>query len=155
MSTKQPYAKGTTVSVEKSQTEIQRTLARYGADAFGFGEDTAAHRAVVTFRAHGRHVRFDLPLPDPSKGTWATKSTNQLDAERRRRWRALAAAIKSLLECVETGILTFEEAFAVKTVLPSGETVGAWLEPQVAQVYETGTMPPLLPGGDGQHQLAP
>lgn len=33
-------------------------------------------------------------------------------------------------------------------VLPNGQTVGQWMMPQLDAIYENGTMPPLLPGGD-------
>jgi len=31
------------------------------------------------------------------------------------------------------------------TALPGGETVGQWMQPQIAAAYQTGRMPPLLP----------
>ena len=45
--------------------------------------------------------------------------------EVRRRWRALLLVIKAKLESVESGIETFEEAFASQIVLANGQTVGA------------------------------
>lgn len=31
-------------------------------------------------------------------------------------------------------------------MLPNGTTVGQWIAPQVAEAYESGTMPALMPG---------
>jgi hypothetical protein len=37
------YAANTTVAPEKSRAEIERTLRRYGADAFSYGYEGCAH----------------------------------------------------------------------------------------------------------------
>lgn len=154
------YAKGTKVAPENSRAEIERTLERYGATAFSFGVDPEAGRAVVMFRAHARIVRFELALPQAddftrdARGSYRgpTQRRAAAEAEERRRWRALALAIKAKLEVVETGIATFEQEFLANVVLPDGSTVGGWLEPQVAHAYDTGEMPELLPGA-GTHAL--
>jgi hypothetical protein len=65
----------------------------------------------------------------------------------RARWRALALVIKAKLEAVESGITTFEEEFLAHIVLPDGTTLGQWAAPRLAHVYDTGAMPPMLPGG--------
>ena len=59
------YAAGTSVTVERSRAEIERTLARFGADEFAYGYDRT--RAVILFTATGRRVRFVLRLPDPEE----------------------------------------------------------------------------------------
>lgn len=141
------FAEGTTVAAEKSRSEIERILARYGANAFGYLTD--GDRAVIQFRAHDRFVRFNIPLPPLSdfrldRRSYARSATAQKAAweqETRRRWRALALAIKAKLEVVESEIATFEEEFAVHTVLPDGSSVGEWLLPQVEQAYATAQMP--------------
>ncbi len=56
------YAENTTVSVDRSRSEIERTLQRYGADSFFYGWDEDA--AVIGFRMQGRHIRFKLAIPD-------------------------------------------------------------------------------------------
>jgi hypothetical protein len=57
-------------------------------------------------------------------------------------------AIKAKLEVVESGIVSFEDEFAVHMVLPDGSTVGQWLAPQIDEAYRTGRMPELLPGAE-------
>lgn len=153
------YASKTEVPVERSRGEIERTLQRYGATSFAYGWDQTG--AVVMFEADGRRIRFTLPLPDRADPKFTTYRRGQYGglqqrtaeaAEKlweqacRQRWRALLLVIKAKLEAVETGITTFEAEFLAHIMLPSGQTVGEWAAPQVAQVYELGTMPALMPG---------
>lgn len=129
------YAEKTTVPVEKTKMEIERTLTRYGASAFGsFSE---RDRAVIVFAAGNRRVRFDLPLPigDDAKS----------DKIRRVRWRALLLCLKAKLEAVASRIETFEEAFLSHVVLPDGTTVGTHVGPNIDEAYKSGQIPPLLP----------
>jgi hypothetical protein len=147
------YAEQTSVSAEKSRGEIETTLQRYGADQFMYGWD--AGQAVIAFRMNDRQVRFVLPMPDkadrafthtPGKG-FARSEPDALKAweqATRQRWRALALVVKAKLEAVEAGITEFEDEFLAHIVLPSGQTLGDWVRPQVAAAYETGTMPTSL-----------
>lgn len=148
------YAEQTKVDSSKSRMEIERTLARYGADGFMYGWEGA--RAMVAFRMHGRHIKFKLPLPDRQDRKFThTETKGQLrsiDAQEkayeqavRQRWRALHLVIKAKLEAVETGITEFDNEFMAHIVLPDGLTVGEWMQPQIESAYETGDMPPLLP----------
>jgi hypothetical protein len=150
MSTGRPFAEGTEVSPERSQAEIQKNLQRYGATGFMYGweEDTA----VLAFEAHGRLVRFHLPLPDPNDRAFARTPTGRsrnpqtaYEAEVRRRWRALTLAIKAKLEAVSTGITSFEEEFGMFVVLPDGSTVRDHVLPKIDEAYQNGTVPALLP----------
>lgn len=147
------FAEGTAVKPETSRAEIESILRRYGADAFAAGYESG--RSWIMFRAHGRFVRFSVPMPRPDDDEFAVTPGGRrrdadarlaaAEAEERRRWRALVLAIKAKLEVVETGISSFEEEFLAQIVLPDGSQVGSWLEPQVAKAYETGEMPPLMP----------
>ena len=124
------YAARTKVPVAQSRTEIERTLKRYEADGFMYGE--AGGQAMVAFQMRGRHIKFTIDVPDNPQ-------------EERQRWRALLLAIKSKLESVESGIEIFEDAFMAQIVLPNGQTVGAFMRPQIVDAYEQGDMPKLLP----------
>ncbi|HEY2088544.1 MAG TPA: hypothetical protein VGH54_21315 [Mycobacterium sp.] len=145
------YAEGTSVAPERSQQEIAQLVRKYGAAGFMSGWDEGI--AVVMFHAHGRQVRFTLELPTdwhefiftPSKQRrTGPGAKGALDAEVRRRWRALALAIKAKLECVETGISTFEHEFAMNIVLPTGQTVAEVVLPAINTAYAGGHVPPLL-----------
>ena len=146
------YAAKTQVSPEKSRAELETILRRYGADAFAYGYED--RRAVVTFKAAGRIVRFEIDVPQAEKFRMGpgyrvrtpVQQRNARDQAERQIWRALVLVVKAKLEAVESGLVGFEQEFMAHIVLPSGETVGQWMEPQLAEVYETGEMPSLLPG---------
>lgn len=129
------YAAKTDVPVERSRNEIEQTLKRYGADRFAYF--TEADRAIVVFEAKQRRIRFDLPLPKA-----IDKQSEQL---KRSRWRALLLCIKAKLECVESKIETFEEAFLAHVVLPDGMTVMQHTHERIESAYKGGEMQALLP----------
>lgn len=145
------YAARTNVSSESSRSEIERTLSRYGASAFGYGWNERG--AVVTFAAHGRRIQFTIALPDraefrrtPSRGYVRSPAEAEKAWEQatRQRWRALALMVKAKLEAVASGIATFEEEFLPYTLVPGPDgpvTVASMMEPQIEQAYATGEMP--------------
>lgn len=150
------FAENTSVSVEKSKSEIERILVRYGATSFMYG--TSAGKAVVAFEAEGRRIMFHLPLPDRESRTFThfkrgssyvarTRSAADSAWEQacRQRWRALALVIKAKLEAVVAGITTFEDEFLAHIVMPDGLTVSDHVRPRIKQAYTSGDMQPLLP----------
>lgn len=149
------YAKDTNVASEVSRLEIEKTLIRYGAENFAYA--TAAGKAMIGFSMYGRQVKFFLPLPRKEEFTLtptgrARTEKSQYDAWEqacRQRWRALLLVIKAKLEAVECGISVFEQEFMANIMLPDGGTVGEFMLPQIAQAYETGTMPAMLPMLEG------
>jgi hypothetical protein len=140
------YAKETTVSPEKSRAEIEAILKRYGASKFMYGWQEGG--AVIAFQAHGRNIRFMLPLPERVTRTPKGRSVRNVEQAteqvKRQKWRALALAIKAKLEMVESDIASFETEFEPYTLLPNGMTVSEWMQPQIKHAYESGEMPPLL-----------
>lgn len=152
------FAQDTKVPVERSRAEIEQLLVRYGADQFasGWGPDMAK----IMFRAHGRHIRFTLPMPNRNdRKLTHYKKRSGYEVERsdgskeeayqqelRRRWRALVLVVKAKLEAVSTGITTFEEEFMAHIVMPDGKTFAEHALPAIEQVYQSGKMVPLLPG---------
>ncbi len=150
------YAENTSVSAVKSREEIERTLARYGADSFAYAWEPG--QATVGFRMSGKLVRFNLTIPDRRNTEFTETPTgrarNPAQAAKaweqgcRSSWRALNLVIKAKLEAVEACITSFEEEFLAHIMLPNGETVGQSLIPQVEQAYQDGkTMPRLLTFG--------
>jgi hypothetical protein len=154
------FAADTTVPESRSRIEVETTLARYGATAFGYAYDQGRNMAAIMFEVDGRRVRIHLPLPDPDdvqfkkvhrnqhSWEWATpkQARDRWAQACRQSWRALALIVKAKLEAVTAKITTVEQEFLAHIVLPDGSTVGDWVRPQIAAVYETGTMPELLPG---------
>ena len=145
------YAENTSVSVEKSRAEIERTLQRYGADQFVYGWN--ADRAVVGFVMENRQIKFEIDLParaefdltPTGKKRASNAALSAWEQACRQRWRALALVIKAKLEAVESGITEFEDEFLAHIVLPDGSTAGRWMRPQIARAYDKGTMPSMLP----------
>lgn len=145
------YAADTSTSVEKTRAELETTLQKFGADAFGYMTDTG--RAAITFRASGKFVRFFLPLPSQNEkrfthGASRTWEARQPEAARklweqacRSSWRALFLCVKAKLVAVDAKITTFEDEFMAHIVLPNGRTVSEQITPMIADAYATGKMP--------------
>jgi hypothetical protein len=150
------YAATTDVGVEKSQAEIRATLKRYGATGFAYAEDDTAQAAMIVFRLGDRHYRIYVPLPtkdDPA----LRKRVNQYayadyaspaayDQAVRQRWRAVALYVKAILEAVESGIVSAEQALLSHLLLPNGQTKGHATATPIEEMYQSGEMQPLLPG---------
>lgn len=147
------YAADTAVSQDRSRSEIEATLKRYGAGSFYYASEP--DRAMIGFRIDGRMIRFVLPMPDPNERQFTHTPTKgdprSADAAYkaweqagRQRWRALALVIKAKLEAVAAGITTIEDEFLAHTVLPDGSTVAEFMKPQLAIAYDTGAMPSTL-----------
>ncbi len=147
------YASGTEVSTDRSIAEIRKTLRRYGATSFAFGENE--HGAVIGFAAHGRQVKFVLPMPDPNDRAFTLTPTGKrrtdtaaealYEAAERQVCRVFALVIKAKLEAVESGLVAFQSEFLAHIVLPGGMTVGDVVDGKVDEAYLTGDVPALLP----------
>lgn len=147
------YAASTEVSAGKSRDEIERTLSRYGATQFAYAWDEQA--SMVGFVTAGRQIRFVLPMPNRNAREFThTPSKNQrrgpeaqataYEQAVRSRWRNLALVIKAKMAAVESGIVTFEQEFAMHMVLPDGMTVAEHVLPAIESAYAEGVVPPLL-----------
>jgi hypothetical protein len=146
------YAENTIVPSDKTRSEIEKTLTRYGATGFGYMWQGTV--AVIIFELQHRRIRFLLPLPDRSQFAYTPSRRYQRTAEQiseayeqavRQKWRALLLVIKAKLEAVESGITTIEQEFLAHIVLANNQTVDEWLSPQLDEIYQSGRMPPLLP----------
>lgn len=151
------YAAQTDVSSDRSKAELERVLARYGATRFGYLSEPEA--VQIAFEMKGRRFKYRLPMPsrdDPSICEYMqgskpfrrveTEIEKRYEQATRQRWRALLLIVKAKLEGVELGIVSLEDEFLGQTILPDGQTVAEWAEPQIKQVYLTGAMPPLMLG---------
>lgn len=134
-------AETTSVPVERTKSEIEAVLKRYGASEFLYGSKPGL--AVVQFVCRDRMVRFTLPLPSEADKefhqTERRKTRRSADAALkaweqacRQRWRALLLAIKANA----AGIAEFEDEFLAYVVDPTTNgTVGDLLRPQLEQRY--------------------
>jgi hypothetical protein len=130
------YAAKTSVPVDRTRSEIERTLMRYGAKGFAYGMEP--DRAMVGFQTADRRIRFALPLMRNRQ------TESEYDQMVRSRWRALLLSIKAKLEAVESGIETFDSAFMSHIVMPNGQTMAEHSLPYIQEAYSSGKMPPLL-----------
>lgn len=147
------FAENTEVPVEKSRSEIERLIVRYGATSTAFMSGSG--RAMIAFEASGRRILFELPLPEITEKRFEKdgRGTIRAPAKRheiwekacRQRWRALALVIKAKLEAVQSGITTFEDEFLAHIVMPDGQTVAQHVKPTIAASYKSGNIHPLLP----------
>lgn len=148
------YAANTQVSTDRSKSEIEKTLRRYGADEFVSAWDK--DKVILMFRMNDRRIRFYLKMPNVTDFLVSESGRNRTPASAekiweqatRQRWRSLALSIKARLTAVEDGIDSFEDVFLSHIVMPNGKNLGEMITPQIAMAYETKKMPPLL--GDGR-----
>ena len=154
------FASDTSVNVERSQGEIERVLARYGATHFMRG--WAGDQASIAFTIANRSIRFMLPLPSRDDEQFAATPTGRRrrnpaaslqawEQACRSRWRALLLVIRAKLEAVETGISTIEDEFLAWTIIPGGRgrTVGEQIRPLIEEMVQTGKAVPLQLGFSG------
>lgn len=141
------YAKNTKVAIDKSRTEIEQTLTRYGATSFAYFNQASG--AIVVFEMSDRRVRFDLPLDAPTDGERESVRKRREQANRSR-WRALLLCIKAKLESIDSQIETFEDAFMAHVVMPDGSTVADHVGPRLRDAYASQAMIPLLPAPGGK-----
>ncbi len=153
------FAQDTSVSVERSRAEIESTLAKYGANRFGYMTDES--RAMIGFVMNGKAIKFTLPLPDQSEERFQIQTYRRAGIVRkgnanspemarrlweqacRSRWRSLNLCIKAKLEAVAAGITTFETEFLAHIVTPGGQTIGQRMLPQLDAMVRDGRTPVL------------
>jgi hypothetical protein len=148
------YAKGTEVSIEKSEAELKAVLRRYKAGAIGILEGNG--QVQLVFEMSDRRIMMRLPMPRRDDKAFKYQARGQpyppakieqrWEQACRERWRALLLCVKAKLESVESGIETFDQAFLAHVMLPTGETVGEWATHSLPAALEGLPMPPLLPG---------
>lgn len=146
------YAKTTQVSTSQSEIQIKVILKKHGATGIMIGENE--EMLAIQFSMQNRQIRFIIPFPkssdDEIKFTDSGKPRSEsaidtaLKQVLRQRYRLLFLVVKAKLEAVKSGVVSFEEEFLAHTVMSDGKTVGQWAQPQIANMYETGKMPPLL-----------
>ena len=133
------YANGTSVPIDRSKAEIERTLTRYGAEKFAYMSEQ--DRAQIAFQFKGRAIRMKLDLPRPNDFAKTEKGrprppaaqVSECDKAIRQKWRALLLVIKAKLEAIEAGVSTFETEWLPWVVLPNGRTVAEHIGPQIAE----------------------
>ena len=158
------FASDTSVSAERSETEIKRTLVRYGADDIVSGQSSRLNQAFVQFQFKGLPVEVRIPLPNamdkrftqtPGRGRKRDAGAARTEWEKacRQQWRVLLLLIKAQLEAVENKLMKPEEAFLPWLRLPDGRTMITALQSAIPQLLsERGDVRKYLPfpAGGGQ-----
>lgn len=145
-----PFAKGTSVPIDRTQAEIIRLIVSHGAKGHVIGEQGSF--ALVGFMMRGRQLRFLLPIdttPKAKSSQWKPQPLSQKNhaAELRRRWRALLLVLKAKLEAVESGIVEFDREFLAQIVTEGGVTVGDRIVHDIENVISQSRIPNLLGPG--------
>ena len=148
------YAADTSVSLEQSKSEIERTLTRYGATRFFSSWQDDPPMAMIGFELEARMVKITMPIPARDAVEFTLTETGRerkpnaiykaWEQAQRQRWRALNLIIKAKLEAVDCGISSIEREFLADIVMHDGTTLGEWAGPQISAMYDAGKMPPLL-----------
>jgi hypothetical protein len=148
------YAEGTDVPVDRSRSEIERVLQRYGASGFGYSwerrevpiDPIPAHGpkreqrdfVALGFTFKDRRIRLDVPMPTEREAG----SQSRMEAATRQRWRAMLLVIKAKLEAVASGISTLEHEFLANLVTDDGRTIGEVIVPRLTEAVAAGRLLP-------------
>ena len=146
------YAKNTKVDPARSRGEIEKLLTRFGADQFGYMNDTSNNRAHIIFSYDGMRIRVSISLPRQDEFTKtatgldrsANEQINEYRTECRRRWRSLVLLIKSKLVAVGDEVALFEEEFLPYVLWSNGQTTAEQLAGKIREIASSGAMPNLL-----------
>ena len=146
------YANKTDVPVNRSFEEIRRTLSRFGADGFGYVE--MGSKVGIQFQIKNLRVKMTMDMPSRDQFRLSPQGWSRTDAAItrdweqacRQRWRTMANGIKAKLALVDDGISTVEREFLADIMLPTGETVGERVMPELAESLRRNELPPLMPG---------
>lgn len=146
------FAENTKVSIQKTKSEIEALLTKYGAT--DFGTQNRGDRSTVQFRLAGRFIRFMLTLPDREDSKrdnngdirhmdlWVRKH----DQACRTKWRCLLLIIKAKLESADSGIESIEDCFLAQILLGNGKTVGEIVMPMLELAYSEQKIEPYMLG---------
>ena len=100
----------------------------------------------IGIRVYGTDLQYGVSLTRSVRITKEeTINLKAYEQAVRQKWRALALVIKAKLEAVESGISVFEQEFLANIILSDGRTVSQHVLPRIAEDYESGNLPPLLP----------
>ena len=137
------FAEGTSVAVEKTKAELDALLVKFGATQRALFQDDDSGRAAIQFRMCDRMIRLELKCQKPLIDNPKERAKSEQNA--REVWRRLLLVTKAKLEIVADGASTVEREFLADIMLPDGSRVHDKLAPQIADSYQSGQMPPLLP----------
>ncbi len=152
------YARGTSVGIERSREELERILARYGADQFMYAISKGEAAVGFTFKQITYKIEIKMPSRDECKSTPTGRYSRSekaiddaWDQAKRQTWRALVLFIKGKLEGVEQGFSSIEKEFLAHVLLADGTKFGDHAQEAIQIALREGRMPRIsfLGGSDG------
>lgn len=166
------YAQRTSVPLDRSRVEVERTLVRYGATGFAYSWERreqatppAAHGSycpgrdgkpcthgcpktitrevvIIAFLMQAAGATRRVQLEVPMPHEREVGTKARAEAATRQRWRALVLVLKAKLEAVASGISTLEAEFLANVVMNDGRTIGAAILPRLTEACDTGRLLP-------------
>lgn len=136
------YAEGTTVSVDTSRGELSGLLTAHGCQRMAWATEPDADTLQFFLGGNGYRFRIARPTEAEVIARWDDEHPyaaagqrakidwrKNVDAEWRRRWRALVLLLKAKLEFVEAGDTTLEQEFMSALLVEGGaRTLGEWMD---------------------------
>lgn len=156
------YAKGTSVSTERSRAELEKMLRGAGSTSLMVGND--GDHIIIGFQLQMRTVRLTMAVPTIEdiqktkdiRRRWSTSKRAYItptervremrNDEERRLWRVLVLVVKAKLEAIAQGLSDVEHEFLADVVIKGGRTVGEHLRGELERIYSGGDAPRLLLG---------
>jgi hypothetical protein len=145
-----PYAEKTSVPVERSRAEVEKTLLRYGATGFAYswerreapnvrrisgqGPTIVREYVKIAFKFKERAIQIEVPMPHEVEFGGLPERAK---AAQRQRWRALLLVLKAKLEAVESGISSLEAEFLANVLMSDGRTIGEVLVPRLSEAVSS------------------
>jgi len=150
------FARDTDVPVERSRSEIEGTLRRYGCDDIVVGQSVRTRRAFVQFFYRKLHLEVSITLPDAADKRFQLTATGRhrrgegaalVEWEKacRQQWRILLLLLKAQLEAVENGLKEPWQIFLCEILLPDGQTIGKRMAAGIGELIASGKAPIGLP----------
>jgi hypothetical protein len=152
---------GSNVSVARSQERIRQMFMRYEVDAFEFSEAPLQGTLQVSFYWRGLHIRVPFSvealagamLADEPWSSRRRSSLQDYEAKMRHKasqtiWRHVEAWLKAQFDAIDTGIITFAEAFMGGVVDAQGQCLRDVIVPQLAELASgSAALPALVASG--------
>ena len=150
------FAATTSVPIDRSQSEIQRTLTKYGATEFMFGQGVDFYFVAFQFKQRAIKIRIDAPPRTIKRDSWSKEmvANPKFDQLLKQKFRCLLLIIKAKLEAVESGIVTVEQEFMPYLVMADGRAAWEHSLPMIQAAYAEGRLPKSIFGDSTQKLLA-
>lgn len=150
------YAANTSVSEEKSKSDLEKMLIRYGAEGFGYMWRDGSAAVMFEFKGYSIKIKVTLPnrndkrftLTDTGRERSEAQAQKAFEQASRQIWRVLIMMIQAKFEAILMGTTTFEHEFMSYIMIDDKRTVGDEMIPRIKNARDTDKIPLLLPAFD-------